>query len=239
MDQILIIPDVHGRPFWKAAVESHPEMPTIFLGDYHDPYPYEKISESDSLANFREIIDHANTHANVQLLLGNHDLHYLCNFGEACRLDYENSAEIHCLLIDNLHRMKIADLRMLGDKRVLFSHAPILTDWCQLTGFSEDPEEITGRLNRLLESIVLNPWETEKMLGQTSPWRGGYDPVGSPVWADMNEIRNSSSGNLLPTVDYAVFGHTQLEGPKITPRWANLDSRRAFILNSDLYLTEI
>ena len=29
--QILVIPDVHGRTFWKEAVEKHPTLPVVFL----------------------------------------------------------------------------------------------------------------------------------------------------------------------------------------------------------------
>ena len=40
----LIIPDVHGREFWKAPVDytlQSTDAHLVFLGDYHDPYPYE------------------------------------------------------------------------------------------------------------------------------------------------------------------------------------------------------
>lgn len=235
MNNILIIPDVHGRKFWKEAVEKYPDTPIIFIGDYHDPYPSEYISEEDSLANFREIIDYADSNENVQLLLGNHDLHYLCNFGEGCRIDYENMEEIRSILLENICRMKIADLRKIGDKTVLFSHAPILTDWIKLTGLSDNPEEIVSRLNDLLSTIVTNPYETEKMIGQISAWRGGYDFVGSPIWADMREITD----NIIPDVDYCVFGHTQQHNAVITDRWANLDCRKAFIIDSELTLQQI
>lgn len=32
--RILVIPDVHGRDFWKRAVETTPCEKIIFLGDY-------------------------------------------------------------------------------------------------------------------------------------------------------------------------------------------------------------
>ena len=56
---ILIIPDIHGRNFWKNAVEKHFEdtSKTIFLGDYLDPYPWEGITRKEAIANFQEIID--------------------------------------------------------------------------------------------------------------------------------------------------------------------------------------
>lgn len=232
MNEILIVPDVHGRKFWREAVEKYPDVRTIFLGDYHDPYPQEKISEKDSLANFKEILEYAASHDNVQLLLGNHDLHYLCNFGEGCRLDYDNSAEIHGLLCDNLPKMKIVDVLQVGGKTVMFSHAPVLTGWIEQVGLSERPDEIAERLNSLLESIIIDPWTTEKFLGYVSEWRGGYDSFGSPVWADMREI----DGNLLPTADYSIFGHTQMADAVIAERWANLDCRKSFLLTHDLKL---
>ena len=235
MDEMLVIPDVHGRLFWKDAVESHPEMPVIFLGDYHDPYPSEGITEEDSLANFREILDYAASHDNVQLLLGNHDLHYLCNFGEACRLDYDNYAEIRKMLLDNIDRMKIARLLEIGEHRVVFSHAPILKEWISSVGLPDNPEEIVARLNKVVENIEANPEDAVKLLGQISTLRGGWDQAGSPVWADCREI----NGNLLSGVDYSIFGHTQLAKEFVTDSWADLDSRGAFILSPDLTLTRV
>lgn len=235
MKEILVIPDVHGRRFWKDAVEKYPELPTIFLGDYHDPYPDEGISVKNSLSNFQEIINYSKSRENVLLLLGNHDLHYLCNFGEACRLDYENSSEIHYLLLDNLKQMKIAHLAHIGDKNVIFSHAPILKPWVEAVGLEDDAAEIVSRLNSLLETIVMEPWETEKMIGHTSFWRGGNDSAGSPVWADCREINH----NLLLSVDFSIFGHTQLKNSLISENWANLDCRHAFVLSSDLSLRQI
>ena len=42
--KILIIPDVHGRDFWKEPVTrtlQETDARICFLGDYHDPYPQE------------------------------------------------------------------------------------------------------------------------------------------------------------------------------------------------------
>ena len=75
--QILVIPDVHGRTFWKEAVEKHPTLPVVFLGDYLDPYARENITPDDALTNFKDII--AFNQANkdrVTLLIGNHEIHY-------------------------------------------------------------------------------------------------------------------------------------------------------------------
>lgn len=235
MNDLLIIPDVHGRRFWREAVERHPDADTIFLGDYHDPYPQEGIYENESLENFREIVGYARTHPNCHLLLGNHDLHYLSNFGEGCRMDYDNSAAIRGLLSDNIDLFALATLRDVGDKTVLFSHAPILTDWIIAVGETDNVTLLVNRLNRLLTDIDTDPAAAEEMLGHISFFRGGFDTFGSPVWADMREIHD----NLIPTADYNIFGHTQLHEAVITPRWADLDCRRAFLLDRELKLTAV
>lgn len=44
-NKILIIPDVHGRTFWKYAIDNIDKYDkVIFLGDYLDPYFWEVIS---------------------------------------------------------------------------------------------------------------------------------------------------------------------------------------------------
>ena len=42
-EKILIIPDVHGRSFWKKAVETGDYEKVVFLGDYADPYEWVTI----------------------------------------------------------------------------------------------------------------------------------------------------------------------------------------------------
>jgi len=54
MNDILIVPDVHGRNFWKPVLEYTGEV--IFLGDYTDPYPYENLNNEDALCKFRSIL---------------------------------------------------------------------------------------------------------------------------------------------------------------------------------------
>ena len=72
--KILVLPDIHGRPFWtKPSKRVNEYDKVIFLGDYMDPYPFEGNSVEDSLANFGQIIDFAkNNKDKVNLLLGNH-----------------------------------------------------------------------------------------------------------------------------------------------------------------------
>lgn len=59
MKKILIIPDVHGRKFWRRAIERGLKENVdkiIFLGDYGDPYGSEEISHKDALMELEDII---------------------------------------------------------------------------------------------------------------------------------------------------------------------------------------
>jgi len=101
--QILVIPDVHGRVFWKEAVEKHPTLPVVFLGDYLDPYASENITPDDALTNFKDIIAFKQANMDrVTLLIGNHKIHYFDTFYKFSRKDTVNAEYIHQLLIDNL-----------------------------------------------------------------------------------------------------------------------------------------
>lgn len=230
-EDILVIPDIHGRAFWRDAVEAMPDADTIFLGDYHDPYPDEGISPEQSLTNFRDIMAYARTHPNVQLLLGNHDLHYLCSFGEQCRIDFANSLEIYSLLYDNLWHMKVAVERTVAGRKVVFSHAPILRGWLREIGLSDNLSELVKALNSVARKVASDPWSAERLLNPIGYVRGGDNEFGSPVWADISEIER---GELIESADYSIFGHTRLEEPIITDRWADLDCRHAFRITPSL-----
>ena len=58
MTKLLLIPDVHGRKFWKDAIEKHFDEcdKVIFLGDYLDAYPDEEITRKQEKDNFAEIL---------------------------------------------------------------------------------------------------------------------------------------------------------------------------------------
>ena len=45
--RLVIIPDVHGRGFWRKAVSENPGGEFIFLGDYLDPYRDEGVTTEE------------------------------------------------------------------------------------------------------------------------------------------------------------------------------------------------
>ena len=232
---ILIIPDVHGRTFWREAVEKYPLLPTIFLGDYLDPYPYEKILPMQALAEFEQILRFKRENSDkVTLLLGNHDIHYLIAGKCAGRKDLKNHVRIRNLFTQHLQDFQLCKLMSLNGKRFLFSHAGIIPGW-----FSryfpevnlEDTEAITAVLNSQLQTDERLTKFMREGLADVSFYRGGKQLYGSMVWADMEE--HLTEGSHLPNV-YQIFGHTQqLSAPVIENRFANLDCRKAFLLLED------
>ena len=55
-ERLIIIPDVHGRDFWRETVEINAGEEYIFLGDYLDPYDDEGITDAVAFGGLQDII---------------------------------------------------------------------------------------------------------------------------------------------------------------------------------------
>lgn len=229
--QTIIIPDVHGRTFWKGAVDSFAEAKIIFLGDYVDPYPDEGISLEETLVVLEEILALKKAAPDrVTLLWGNHDLHYLYPRMEGSRYDKRNATVIGAIFSENRSLFQLADeCRVTGGRRFLFTHAGVCRTWLDYHFAQRCPEAFGAKaLNSMLS------WPESEMIGLlslVSLFRGGHSRVGSPVWADLNEHLNSS--NQLPNF-VQIFGHTQSPEPvNIKGRAFCLDCKRCFLLDEN------
>ena len=149
MKKIIIIPDIHGRTFWKEPVNKYKnieDVHIIFLGDYLDGYEYiDNISKEDAIANFEEILEVARDANNITLLLGNHDLHYWPEFLKSygCRRYNEYKYDISKMFIDNIDLFSIAYETYINDKQYLFTHAGLCRTWF---------EYITSKMNLGVEA---------------------------------------------------------------------------------------
>ena len=226
-NDILILPDIHGRHFWKTAV-SNPENygKIIFLGDYLDPYPREEITLHDAFENFRSIVAFKEEHPDqVILLLGNHDLHYVdkvyCDLAMSTRYDYDHAARNADFFHAHLPLFQLAFQTQNGDRSFLFTHAGVTQLW-----YYQHESEIGSLTADHLNSLLLN---NIRILADIGYYRGGYADSGSMVWADIDEMLNSA-----PIAGfYQIFGHTQqdTDDPIITSTMACLDCRRPFVLH--------
>lgn len=236
---MIIIPDVHGRDFWKNAVKGQENEEIIFLGDYVDPYcSLENIPLENGLKSLAEIIEFKKSHPkNVILLLGNHDLSYLSERFINNRYDCDNDDKIIPLISDNLSLFKIAHEKKIGSTRYIFSHAGILPTWLEYNDFllgEIPPGKEVEIINKLFPSN-----ELLRALSNVSSYRGGYHDAGSCVWADVHEHFDLEPINDINT--YQIFGHTRQrsEDAVITDKFACIDCRHAFILDDEGNLTRI
>lgn len=245
--KILVLPDIHGRRFWEAAVEHIDSCDkVVFLGDYLDPYDFENIFERKAVENFRQIIEFALQHPDkVVMLLGNHDMPYFSEQYRAlshyhCRWSYEWHHIIKGDFDAYRSMFKIAHV----EDNILFTHAGCSSQWLRcLDSKPRDLNDLVRILNDLLDS--------EKGLQQlymVSSIRGGGDDAGSCIWADVREMGIDYEGlhfNDGPIVKQ-VFGHTlQIEYDEIgnivsghpieTPTMKMLDTRNAYILDTTTF----
>ena len=240
--KILVIGDIHGRIFWKTAVERYIKKvdKIVFLGDYFDPYQDEGIEYefNDIVANFQEIITLKRENPDkVILLLGNHDLHYISKeFDDGCRstrYDAMHSVKLGRLFNENNDLFKLCHYEEVGGKKVYFTHAGITEYWLKLAGIEEN-DKMADEINRLSESD--DGIAKLCVVGVERTWFGAK--TGSCVWCDIQEfIRNKG----LSEGTYQIFGHTRLKkGASIILKdFACIDSQCGFILNDKCKLRRI
>ena len=218
MSKILIVPDVHGRAFWHRAMELVDQVDQIvFLGDYLDPYSHEEISFDLALEEFNKILEFKKEYPDlITLLVGNHDMHYIIE-------DFMDCSRRNTDMLDQLHELYNSNLDLFNLIHIeddwIFSHAGVYKGWMDKYEFTLE--------NLNLKTFLGSHWPA---LEDLSWYRGGYNSVGSCVWADLRE---SVKNELLPGYKQVV-GHTQLnDKPYITDKIACVDVRRCFILDTE------
>lgn len=253
----LIIPDVHGRDFWKKPCSNITEYDkVIFLGDYLDSYDFDGIGKNQELDNFKEILELSNNNpGKVVLLIGNHDLHYIDKNSRmvASRFCMDMFEEYHKLFTDNIDKFKV----IYRAGKYIFTHAGILKNWMDENGLND-----IEKFNKdLLDFSKFGPFHRNP-LEDISYRRGGNYDSGSCIWADVREHYISLEGSHnfselqekgIPEENipdyYQIFGHTQLidsfngdepvySGPLINKYFACLDCKKAFVLNNEEKLIE-
>lgn len=248
MNKILIIPDVHGRSFWKQAIAQHKDEcnKIIFLGDEVDPYPSEEITRKEAIRILDEIIEFkANNNDKTILLIGNHAAHYFIkNFPRSSRYDSSNAYHIREQYLSHRDFFQLAHEEVINNKHYLFTHAGLMNSWVKR---NEDVigEPTVENLNKLAN--FNGGVKALEDISNYRTWLG--QPSGSILWSDVREkfeLDNSTEYNIIPNedsicplYDYQIFGHTQLPNKAIiTDKWACIDCRMAFILDENGKLTE-
>lgn len=238
MKKILIIPDVHGRDFWKEPVKKVLEDTNahiILLGDYTDGYPTEWGFNFDYLQhtidNFKEIIEMKKQNSDrITLLLGNHDCGYAIG-DNVCssRMDKIHQSELEELFRENRELFQIAEECDIAGKHFIFSHAGILKGWVRSVWGEEVDSPDFKVVDRLNNAWLVDDWSILNYLGDYDTYRGwdGFQ-YGSPVWSDIRSwIRVTPE----ETYGFNIVGHTQLERQVVLDQIADLDCRKAFYID--------
>ena len=225
-DRLIIIPDVHGRDFWREAAGDNPDGAFVFLGDYLDSYRHEGIREEDAFRGLQDIVRFKEEYPDkVTLLWGNHDLHYMYPELLGSRYDFDNAERNAHMFWDHQELFKIAFETEAAGKRFLFSHAGVGMGWLKQNFPTLRSEEVNADL---LNDLVGYP-AFMSALEDVSAYRGGGKRYGSMVWADIHE--QSDIDNQFPGV-VQVFGHTMMGLPfNYENRIYCLDCRRPFYLD--------
>lgn len=260
MSKILCIPDVHCRNFWRKTISDNVDKveKIVFLGDYLDSYPDEiekdpELMECkdfyDSYSNLNmlnDIISLKKDKPNKYILLtGNHTDSYIWSkFAAATRTDYKNWEKYHKFFSENLNYFNLVWI----EDDVIFSHAGISEGWADdflysYMKYDEGAElernSITFETARVLKDTPLSDFNKFYInaISHISRDRGGDNIYGSCEWADIKEHIDlkKSITKIIPKGEkgiYQVFGHTQLIKQVITDKWACLDCRNGFIIDT-------
>lgn len=226
MSKLIIIPDVHGRSFWKKAVKENTEEEFIFLGDYLDPYRQDGVTVDEAFDGLQDIVALKKCHPEqFSLLWGNHDLHYLYPELEGSRLDHLNAARNEAFFRRHEKCFQIASERAVSGQRYLFTHAGVGRLWIESFLPSCPEEQITAVF--LNEAFQLPAFI--KALSAVSYYRGGPELYGSCIGADLQE--QSEFYNQMESA-IQVFGHTMvLEAFNYENRIYGLDCQECFYLD--------
>lgn len=220
MEEMLIIPDVHGRTFWREPCNNW-KGKIIFLGDYFDPYPQEGITDEMAYVNAIEVFKFIERNSDrVIALLGNHDLHYIFDtFSESTRYSFQYAPKIKELFNKYIKYFQLA----YEVDKFLFTHAGITETWGKALEDSKHYNErlsTATNLNNLLLRMFKGDEEAISFLSWVGYSRGGWSTSGSCVWADLretlfcNQYKNYTQ----------IVGHSQVKelvnsltlGPEVT-----------------------
>lgn len=247
--EILIVPDVHGRDFWREPVMDALEKSDaciIFLGDYLDPYidewkEYDLNPREHAIDILKEILEiKSKFPQRVTLLIGNHDSGYifykdLCN----SRMDHLHYDNISNLFNENYDLFQVAEMNIVNEKKFVFSHAGISQEYARVAMDLDKDDvlpEIDEAVKYLNEKFATRNLYFIKTLGLYSNYRGySFCSYGSVIWSDFREwVSNPPTSTPFDNV-VNIMGHTQLASYPLNlgNLIYDLDVRQCFYIDSE------
>ena len=196
----IVIPDLHGKSFWKLITHLEKSDRVVFLGDYFDCYDI--FSTAEQIYNFKEILDYKKSgQAEVIILIGNHDHHYFPEIGNTGTSGYQPVGKYEIEYVINENR---EDLQMAYQMdKYLFTHA----------GVSEVfMNNIFGKQGWNIENIAeeLNELFKHKPHAFTFSGRDsyGYDIGQTPIWIRPSSLMKANKTSDIKKKYIQIVGHT-------------------------------
>lgn len=193
-----VLGDTHGRPYWKEIVAKENPDRVVFIGDYFDSY--DDYTAAEQMDNFKQIVEYKQSgKAEVIMLVGNHDYHYMRGISEHYS-GYQHGAApaIQQVLEDNKEHLQMC--YQLGD--FLFSHAGISHDWLTVHDYSVEHNVVEW---------VNDKFEFTPKVFEFSGWEPhGDSPTSSPIWIRPLSLLRSNTDTWLKKKHIQVVGHTQV-----------------------------
>lgn len=217
----MAIGDLHGRDVWKSFGDISLLMSSegsfqpdydkyIFVGDYCDSFD---LNHSMILYNLKEVIRFKKMYPdNVILLLGNHDVQYMCtkpftkyNPYSCSGYSWNAHVDFYTCFNDNREIFQLTYQK----QNYLFSHSFISTDWYR--------ESFRSLYFEFMEDIGMNENVISLSLGEAiniafeyrldcifdvGHIRSGAKKYGGPLWEDISRVDNAL------TLYHQIVGHS-------------------------------
>lgn len=205
MSKVLVVPDAHLK---KDVIEKGIELADltlathiILLGDYFDDWESTEKQYYEMMEYLKGLLAR---NPNVYPLIGNHELSYL---GFPCSGHTNSVEEFIRKKLENDRRF----ISCMAVDGVLYSHAGVTSAWALLNNVLTENElrficRGGGGAQLLEDKIAKFEWDNKKAFAQVAKERGGKDPSGSCMWADLHELVNDPCGNIKQ-----VVGHTPVK----------------------------
>jgi hypothetical protein len=228
----LVLGDIHGRDCWKQIVIDEQPDRVIFIGDYFDSY--DDYTAAEQMWNFEQIINFKlSGKAEVIILVGNHDFHYVDGSEHYSGYQFGAAPGINDLLFNNMKHMQMA-YEMDG---YLFTHAGVSNDWYTywMKMLHLEGDNVADNINEM--------WKAS-----SRPFRfAGFNAYGdskesSPIWIRPKSLQKANRDTFRDQF-IQVVGHTQqnkidTEGKSTGGRYYYIDTLGAsgeyMVINDDV-----
>lgn len=212
-----ILGDTHGRNIWKQIVNKHYDenCKFVFIGDYFDSYDIDRDAQYN---NFLDIITFKKENPErVELLLGNHDIHYL-PFIDSISSGFSGNFKTKIQFnLKQLYDEKVLQLAYgleQKGRKFLMTHAGVSQVWldevCENTLF-ELTDNLANDVNELFFSkptvFNFNPSSTRD--------RSGTSRCQTPVWIRPTTLKYCKVKGYTHVVGHTHFNKITKFGNRI------------------------